>query len=128
MSSDTVPGEARSLENAAMVDREGPRVFVSHRREEGLLNRDIAERLWITREALGYTQSFVARELGIGANTWNQYEKAARVGNGPRIPIPILVRAVLVLQCSTDWILRGNTAGLSNELIVKLDKARRNRR
>lgn len=57
-------------------------------------------RLKEVREANGYTQEYVARQLNIRQNTYSQYENGQR-----QIPIESLIILAKLYGVSTDYIL-----------------------
>ena len=57
-------------------------------------------RLKEVREANGYTQEYVARQLNIRQNTYSQYENGQR-----QIPIEALIILAKLYGVSTDYIL-----------------------
>ena len=77
--------------------------------DEGLA--DIAERLRITREALGFTQLEFASRAGIAGNTYNQYEK------GKKLPsIRYAIQLCEAHNLSLDWIFRDDPSNLPYRL------------
>ncbi|NIA67802.1 helix-turn-helix transcriptional regulator [Pelagibius litoralis] len=75
----------------------------------------IAERLRVTRDALGLSQAEMCRGSGIATNTYNQWEK----GRGR----PELDKAILICDAyglTLDWIYLGDSSGLPYRLIEKI--------
>lgn len=78
----------------------------------------IAQRLELTRTALGLSQSEFADRAGIARNTYNQWEKAK--GR------PQLDGAIALCQTynlTLDWVYFGDKSGLSYALAQQLTSA-----
>src|SRR5262245_43731125 len=90
---------------------------------DDLFNEAVAERLRLTRVALGYSQSFMARLVRLVPGTWNQYEQAVN-----RIPVPTAIRVCIVAGCDLNWIYRGETLNNSQAFNAKLNKVLRKKR
>lgn len=75
----------------------------------------IAQRLRLTREALGLTQSALCKMTGIAANTYNQWEHAR---GRPELDKALILCEVLSL--TLDWIYRGDPFGLPARLFNNL--------
>lgn len=72
---------------------------------------EIAHRLRITREALGFTQLEFAGRAGIAGNTYNQYEKGKK--------LPSIKNAVALCEAHSltlDWIFRNDPGNLPYRL------------
>lgn len=83
----------------------------------GLL--DIAERLKLTREALGVTQKEIARLAGAsGGQAWNNYEAGRR-----RINVDHALALCRSVGVSLDWIYHGDRRNLHHDLAVKIRQA-----
>lgn len=78
----------------------------------------IGKRLIALREALGISQAELCRQIKCQANRWNQYETGER-----RITIPIAMRLADAYGASMDWVYRGETRTLTQELFAKLAHA-----
>lgn len=75
----------------------------------------IAERLRVTREALGLSPAELCRLTGIKPNTYSQWEK----GRGrPRLDEARLLRRNL--GYTLDWIYEGDRAGLPHSIAAKI--------
>ena len=77
---------------------------------------DIAERLRLTREALGYTQVEIARLAGAsGGQAWNNYESGRR-----RINVDHALALCQSIGVSLDWIYLGDRRNLHHDLALKI--------
>lgn len=63
---------------------------------------DVAERLRLTREAMGWTQAELCRRAGISPQTWNN----AETGDN-RISVDEAIKLCRTTGVSLDWIYRG---------------------
>ncbi len=75
----------------------------------------IAERLKLTRTALGYTQAMMGSLAGAGHTAWNNYETGAR-----RISIDQALRLCTTMGLTLDWIYRGDMQTLPVVLAEKI--------
>lgn len=84
---------------------------------EGATERRVAmaTRLSQLRTVLNGNQAAVARLIGVGVNTWNRYEKAAR-----DIDPYALAEFCKVFGVSGDWVLLGDLYSLPKEVIAQL--------
>lgn len=78
----------------------------------------VAERMRLTRLALGLTQAAIGRLAGIGAQAWNNNERARG-----RISLDQALKLCVATGVSLDWIYRGEMRGLPHELAVKIQAA-----
>jgi transcriptional regulator with XRE-family HTH domain len=79
--------------------------------------KDVAQRIILTRRALGYTQEDICRELGLRSRgTWANYEVGWRM-----IPVHMVVLFCDKLGVTTDWILRGLRRTLDAECRAKIE-------
>lgn len=71
----------------------------------------VGRRLELTRQALGFDQQTFAREAGLKASTYNQYE------TGKNMPQIVAAHALCDrYRLSLDWIYRGEMDGLSQRI------------
>lgn len=94
--------------------------IVEHKDPEGV--DAIAERLDLTRRALGLRQNAFAARAGLNPNTYNQWEKAKG-----RPDIDGAKALCRTYDLSLDWIYFGNAGRLPADLIEKI-VAQRSRR
>ena len=80
----------------------------------------IAERLRLTRTALGMSQAAFCKSVDIAANTYNQYEKAVQT---PRLDMAI--RMCRRHRLTLDWIYMGDGSSLPSSLHEKIKELRR---
>lgn len=78
----------------------------------------IANRLEITRAALGLSQAEFADAAGIARNTYNQWER----GKG-RPQLDGAIALCRAFNLTLDWIYFGDMNGLSYQLAQKLTSA-----
>jgi hypothetical protein len=78
-------------------------------------NKSLANRLKITREAIGVIPADVCKRLKVGANAWSQYESGER-----RITIGVAIRFCSEYGLTLDWIYRADPSRLPHEIRVKL--------
>lgn len=83
----------------------------------------IAERLKLTREALGLKQAAFARMVGIEPQAVNNYETGLR-----GISVDQAVKICAATGISLDWIYRGISAGLPVNLATALQQKQREQR
>jgi len=76
---------------------------------------EIAYRLLKSREALGKTQTELARELHIAQNRWSQYETGRRI-----ITVDIAILLADIYGIGLDWVYRGDPNDLPAELRSKV--------
>lgn len=76
-------------------------------RPETISNDAIAQRLVVTREALGLRQGEFAARADIAANTYNQYEQGKN-----RISLDKAIALCDEFGMTLDWIYRGEPSGL----------------
>jgi transcriptional regulator with XRE-family HTH domain len=77
----------------------------------------IAKRLRLTREALGYTQAIMCKLIGSATNgqAWENYESGRR-----KISLDHALRLCDNCGLSLEWIYRGNYQSLTVELRDKI--------
>jgi len=80
--------------------------------------KDIAERLILTREALGKNQAELCRITGISTQKWNNAEAKRN-----RLSIPDATRLCRATGVTMDWIYRGVRTGLPALILEALAKA-----
>jgi transcriptional regulator with XRE-family HTH domain len=80
----------------------------------------IAERLRLTRNALGLSQADIGRLAGIGAQAWNNNERAR-----DRISLDQALKLCTATGVSLDWIYRGIMQGLPHDMAVKIQQLAR---
>lgn len=71
----------------------------------------IAERLRLSREALGYTQATMASIIGSSASLWANYESGTR-----RISLDKAFRLKASTKLTLEWIYYGDLSGLPPNL------------
>ena len=82
--------------------------------------QEIAERLRLTRMALGYTQGFISRLVGStteSGQAWENYESGRR-----RISINHAIALCLKCGLSLDWIYLGNLSSLHGNMAAKISE------
>ncbi|MBR0695978.1 helix-turn-helix domain-containing protein [Bradyrhizobium lablabi] len=92
----------------------------------GRMSRDvkaIAERLKLTREALGLHQAAFGRLVGIEPQAINNYETGLR-----RISVDQAIKICAATGVSLDWIYRGLASGLPVNLATALQQKRHQER
>lgn len=77
---------------------------------------DVAERLRITREALGLTQAEICRRTGISTNAWNNNERGANMMSLPQ------AKKLRAIGASLDWIYFGDLDSVSHDLATKIQQ------
>jgi DNA-binding XRE family transcriptional regulator len=80
----------------------------------------IAERLKLTREALGLKQAAFARLVGLEPQAVNNYETGLR-----RISVDQAIKICAATGVSLDWIYRGLASGLPVNLATALQQRQR---
>lgn len=81
----------------------------------------IAERLELTREALGFrTQVAFVEAVGCGLTPqkWNNY-----LAGMARLPVPVALEMCKKFRLSLDWIYRGDPAALPVQLYESIKAA-----
>ena len=78
----------------------------------------IARRLRQLHEAMGWTQTVMARQVGVGLTTWNNYETGVS-------PIPWRTALILctVTGASMDWIYRNQRGLMPIHIMEKIDES-----
>lgn len=92
---------------------------MSKRPSDGRDKDAVAQRLILTRQALGLGQKEFADRARIASNTYNQYESG--------VNLPSLEKALALkdaYQISLDWIYDGDNSGLRHELAVAIKALR----
>jgi len=74
----------------------------------------VANRLKLTREALGYKPSTIARLMGVSQQAWTNWER------GRMITLPAALKLCAVTRVHLDWIYRGIRAGLPRDLSERM--------
>lgn len=82
----------------------------------------IAERLRVTREALGMNQVEFARRAGLSRNAYNAYERERE-----RPSLDNAIRLKDAHGLSLDWIYDGDIAGVRNKLAEAIKTIRQAR-
>jgi transcriptional regulator with XRE-family HTH domain len=77
----------------------------------------IAERLRLTRQALGLKQAAIARLTGISTQAWNNYETAKY-----RISVDQALMVCRTIGVSLDWIYRGDMNGLPLRIATRIQQ------
>jgi len=77
---------------------------------------EIAKRLRLTREALGYTQKRMAELAGVGLTAWNNWER----GKGQRISIDSALALWFSTGLTLEWIYQGDIESLPVRLAKKI--------
>lgn len=77
----------------------------------------VAERMKLTRLALGLSQAAIGRLAGIEPQAWNNNERARG-----RISLDQAIKLCIATGVSLDWIYRGEMRGLPHELAVKIQE------
>ncbi len=75
----------------------------------------VGERLRLTRESIGLTQTDFAARAGLNPTTYNQYEKGRQY---PQIRNAIALREAYDL--TLDWIFCGDPSGLRYEMATAI--------
>ena len=81
-------------------------------------NKSLANRLKMTREALGLAPADLCKRIKIKPNRWSQYESGER-----RITLEVAGKLCDEFGLSLDWIYRANPAQLSHQLRLKMRQA-----
>lgn len=84
--------------------------------------RAVGERLRLTREALGYTQAFMAIQCKMSPQAWNNNERGAdRLGLNSALR---LVQAFAHHGVDLNWIYNGRLDGIAPDLQEKIVRLR----
>ena len=75
----------------------------------------LADRLELTREALGLNAADLCKRIGIKENRWSQYESGQR-----RITLEVATKMCDEFGLSLDWIYRGDPRQLPHGLRIKM--------
>jgi len=78
-------------------------------------NKSLANRLKITREALGVKPAEVCKRIKVGANAWSMYESGER-----RITLQVAIKFCSEYGLTLDWIYRADPSRLPHEVRMKL--------
>lgn len=78
-------------------------------------NKSLANRLKLTREAIGVSPAEVCKRLKVGASAWSMYESGER-----RITIPVAIKFCSEYGLTLDWIYRADPTRLPYEVRTKL--------
>lgn len=84
---------------------------MSRRPSDGTDQSAIAERLRLTRLALGLNQAEFAARAAIAGNTYNQYETGSY-----RVSLNNAMRLAKTYHLTLDWIYFGDNSGLPYKL------------
>jgi transcriptional regulator with XRE-family HTH domain len=68
-------------------------------------------RLKAARQALGFSQRYLAKELGVKPSTWSEYEAGKYYP-----PNDVLVAFKLRFDITTDWVLAADPRGLPDDI------------
>jgi transcriptional regulator with XRE-family HTH domain len=96
---------------------------LGHGRRMSSDRKAIAERLKLTREAVGLNQAAFARLTGIEPQAINNYENGLR-----GISVAQATKICIATGVSLDWIFRGIAAGLPINLATALQQKQRQTR
>jgi transcriptional regulator with XRE-family HTH domain len=86
-----------------------------HKRRREQLDREVAQRLRETREAMEYRRTDVAKMLRISVTRYANYEEAIR-----GMPFHLLVDWAKIINVSTDYLLRGIAQPGDREMVEKI--------
>jgi len=78
-------------------------------------NKSLANRLKITREAIGVKPAEVCKRIKVGANAWSMYESGER-----RITLQVAIKFCAEYGLTLDWIYRADPSRLPHEVRMKL--------
>jgi transcriptional regulator with XRE-family HTH domain len=78
-------------------------------------NKSLANRLKITREALGVKPAEVCKRIKVGPNAWSMYESGER-----RITLQVAIKFANEYGLTLDWIYRADPSRLPYEVRIKL--------
>lgn len=79
----------------------------------------IAARLVLLRRAMNWTQTEMARQIGIQLTTWNNYELAVSP-----IPWQTALKVCAVTGASLDWIYQNQRGLMPVKLMGDIEQAR----
>lgn len=91
-----------------------------HKRRREQLDREVAQRLRETREAMRYKRTEAARMLRISVTRYSNYEEAIR-----GMPFHLLVEWARLANVSTDWLLTGKLQPSDRVIDRIADRGRR---
>lgn len=77
----------------------------------------IAARLRLLREAMDWTQTVMAKRIGVQLSTWNNYEMAVSP-----IPWRTALQLCVVTGASLDWIYRNERGLMPVNLMEKIEE------
>lgn len=77
--------------------------------------KDVAERLVLTRHALGLIQAEFARRIGVTPQALNNYERGVS-----RLSIDAAGRINQTFGVTSDWLFHGRMQGLPGEIQVAI--------
>jgi transcriptional regulator with XRE-family HTH domain len=86
-----------------------------HKRRREQLDREVAQRLRETREAMQYRRTDVAKMLRISVTRYSNYEEAVR-----GMPFHLLVDWAKIVNVSTDYLLRGVAQPGDHAMVEKI--------
>jgi transcriptional regulator with XRE-family HTH domain len=81
-------------------------------------SKALANRLKLTREALGISAADLCKRIRIKPNRWSQYENGER-----RITMAVANKLCDEFGLSLDWIYRADPAHLPHALRLKMHQA-----
>ena len=81
-------------------------------------SKALANRLKLTREALGISAADLCKRIRIKQNRWSQYESGER-----RITVEVAMKLCDEFGLSMDWIYRADPAQLPHTLRLKMRQA-----
>ena len=84
---------------------------------------EVAQRLRLTRQALGLSQAELCRRTGIGPAAWNN----AETGDN-RMGVDNAMELCRATGVTLDWIFLGHRGGLPQKLAVDIEKLMKKRR
>jgi len=80
--------------------------------------KSLANRLKLTREAIGISAADLCKRINVKPNRWSQYEGGER-----RITVEVANKLCDEFDLSLDWIYRANPAQLPHALRLKMRQA-----
>jgi transcriptional regulator with XRE-family HTH domain len=86
-----------------------------HKRRREQLDREIAQRLRETREAMEYRRTDVAKMLRISVTRYSNYEEAVR-----GIPFHLLVDWAKIAAVSCDFLLTGKVTDTDRAMMERI--------
>jgi DNA-binding XRE family transcriptional regulator len=78
--------------------------------------QDVAERLAITRDAMGWSQAELCRRSGISKQSWNNAETADE-----RISVDNAIKLCRATHVTLDWVYRGTRALLPANVLAMVN-------